>query len=223
VIASIELARTTGGFSLPDYVSLAAYFTFGLTGALAGLKRGYDIVGIFVLAVISAGGGGLIRDGLLISNGPPSLLTDARYLTAIAAAALLTLVLQRRVDRLAKAIVVIDAIGLGAFAVHGVQLCLNAHLSEPGAVLGGTITCVGGGILRDILVRDEPLIFKPGQYYTLVAVGGCMLFLGLLHWGFTTPNRCALITIAVTFTVRILAIRFDWRTHALYREPPPSP
>jgi uncharacterized membrane protein YeiH len=217
-----DLAQSAPRFTLPIYFTLAAYFTFGLAGALAGLRRGYDIVGISVIALISAGGGGLLRDGLLISSGPPSLLTDERYLAAIGVAALCALMFQRVVARLSKWIAVFDALGMGAFAVHGVQLSLDAGLSQPGAVLGGTITCVGGGLLRDILVRDEPLLFKPGQYYTLVAVGGCVLFLALLRWEVTTPDGCAWITIGATFLARILAIRFNWRTRALYREPEPS-
>lgn len=207
-------------FWLPDSFSLLACFTFGLTGALAGLKRGYDFIGVFVLAMITAGGGGMIRDGLLISRGPSGLLIDPRYLVAVLAAVLLTLLFHRFVDRLGKAIAVIDALGLGAFAVHGVQVCMQAELSMPAVILGGTITAVGGGLLRDVLVRDEPLLFKPGQFYALVAIGACVLFLALLHFEFTTPSHAALATIGATFAVRMLAIRFNWRTKALYRAPP---
>lgn len=211
------LARTE--FQLPDAFSLLAYFTFGVTGALAGLKRGYDFIGVFVLAVITAGGGGLIRDGLLISRGPTGLLTDPRYLGVVFAAGLLTLIFHRLVERMGKTIAVIDAVGLGAFAVHGVQICAQAELSLPAVILGGTITAVGGGLLRDILVREEPLLFKPGQFYALVAIGGCVLFLGLLRFEVTSPNRAALLTIGAVFAVRMLAIRFNWRTTALYRPP----
>lgn len=219
----LQLADDVRDFRLPDSFTLLAYFTFGVTGALAGLKRGYDFIGVYVLAMITAGGGGLIRDGLLISRGPTSLLTDPRYLLVVLAAAILTLLFHRYVDRLGKTIAVIDALGLGAFAVHGVQVCMQAELSLPAVILGGTITAVGGGLLRDILVRDEPLLFKPGQFYALVAIGGCALFLALLRFEFTTPNHAALATIGITFAVRMLAIRFNWRTKALYRAPQVPP
>src|SRR5262245_32762298 len=176
----LSLAQEVEQFELPVTFSMVAHFTFGLTGALAGLKRGYDVIGVLFLALITAGGGGLIRDGLLISQGPPSLLTDGHLMLVVLAAALVTLVLHRYVDRLGKTIAIIDALGLGAFAVHGVQRSLEGGLSVPGAILGGTITAVGGGLLRDVLVRDEPLLFKPGQFYALVAIGGCGLFLALL-------------------------------------------
>jgi uncharacterized membrane protein YeiH len=211
----------TGEFELPVTFSLLAYFTFGVTGALAALRRGYDVVGVLFLSTVTAGGGGLIRDGLLISTGPASMLTDARYLVVVFVAALLTRLFHSHVDRLNRTIAIIDALGLGAFAVHGVQRSLEAGLSTPAAILGGTITAVGGGLLRDILVRDEPLLLKPGQFYALVAIGGCGLFIGLLRSGWTTPNQAALTTIVAVFAVRMLAIRFNWRTTALYREPPP--
>lgn len=213
-----EIQSAGRQFELPISFALLAFFTFGITGALAGLRRGYDFVGVTFLAVITAGGGGLIRDGLLISNGPASLLTDARYIIAALAGAFLTLLFHRFIHRLSKVIAMVDAIGLGAFAVHGVQLSVEAGLSPPAAVMGGTLTAIGGGLLRDILVREEPLVFKPGQFYALVAIGGCCLFLGLLRWTEHTPHDAALITIVAVTTVRLLAIRFNWRTSALYEE-----
>jgi uncharacterized membrane protein YeiH len=100
---------------------------------------------------------------------------------------------------------------------------MQAGLRQPDVVLGGMITAVGGGVLRDILVREEPLLFKPGQFYALVALGGCLLFLTLVGLDVADPNQAALATIATTFAFRMLAIRFNWRTTALYRSPPLPP
>jgi uncharacterized membrane protein YeiH len=218
-----EFFRAEGEFELPVAFTLLAYFTFGITGALAGLRRGYDIVGVVFLASITAGGGGLIREGLLASSGPASILTEGRFFIVVLAAAILTPLLYHYVERLNRTIAVIDALGLGAFAVHGVQRSLEAGLSVPASILGGTITAVGGGLLRDILVREEPLLFKPGQFYALVAIGGSGLFLALLKSGVVTPRRAALVTIVAVFVVRMLAIRFNWRTSALYRGQLPPP
>ncbi len=208
-------------FELPISFSLLAHFTFAMTGAMVGLKRGYDFIGVLFLALISAGGGGLIRDGFLISKGPASFLTDKYLLHAVGAGAVLTLFLQGYVHRLGRLIAVIDALGLGAFAVHGVQRSVEAGLSTPAVVLGGTITAVGGGLLRDVLVREEPLLFKPGQFYALVAIGGSCLFLFLLHIEWQTPRIAGLVTVGAVFVVRFLAITFNWHTKALYRNPPP--
>lgn len=216
-MALIGTVAVEAAFDLPLPLTLLAYFTFGVTGALAGLRRGYDVIGVVFLAMITAGGGGLIRDGLLLSKGPASILTDGRHIIAVLVAALLTYLFHRLVDRLAKTIAVIDALGLGAFAVIGVEQSLDGGLSIPAAILGGTLTAVGGGLLRDVLVRDEPLLFKPGQFYALVAIAGCTLFVGLLHWEQVTPQQAAFCTIVVVFVVRMLAIRFNWRTNAMYR------
>jgi uncharacterized membrane protein YeiH len=218
-----EFFASNREFQLPVAFSMLAYLTFGITGALAGLKRGYDIIGVFMLALLTAGGGGLIRDGVLISKGPPALLTDARYLVVVAVAVLVTLLFHRYVHRLNRTIAVIDAIGLGAFAVHGVQRSLEGGLSIPASIFGGTITVVGGGLMRDILVRDEPLLFKPGQFYALVAIGGCGLYVALTHYQMLRPIQAAFITIGAVFAARMLAIRFNWRTTALHDVPlPPS-
>src|SRR5512145_414866 len=128
--------RMDGEFELPVAFTLLAYFTFGVTGALAGLRRGYDAIGVLFLATITAGGGGLIRDGLLISSGPATILTDGRALLVVLAAAVLTYLFEGHVDRLNRAIAIIDALGLGAFAVVGVERSLEAGLSVPASVLG---------------------------------------------------------------------------------------
>jgi len=218
-MTSIGIQATEVAFELPMPLTLLAYFTFGVTGALAGLRRGYDVIGVVFLALITAGGGGLIRDGLLLSSGPASILTDARYLLVVVGAAILTHLFQGHVHRLNYAIAVIDALGLGAFAVIGVERSLAGGLNIPAAILGGTMTAVGGGLLRDVLVREEPLLFKPGQFYALVAIAGCGLFVILLHWRLVSPDKAALITIVAVFVVRMLAIRFNWRTSAMVREP----
>jgi uncharacterized membrane protein YeiH len=216
-----EIQAIEKQFELPISFSLLAFFTFSMTGALAGLRRGYDFIGVIFLAMITACGGGLIRDGLLISKGPAVIVTDPRYLSVVFAAALLTFFFQGLAHRLNRLIAVVDALGLGAFAVHGVQLSLSAGLSVPAAILGGTLTAVGGGVMRDVLVREEPLLFKPGQFYALVAIGGCCLFVALLRWADKTPNDAALITIVFVTVVRLLAIRFNWRTTAVSVTPEP--
>jgi uncharacterized membrane protein YeiH len=209
-------------FHLPIVFDLGATFVFGITGALAALQRRYDVVGLFALAFASGVGGGLLRDGLFIQQGPPAVTTDSRYIVAILAAGLVGLFFRHWVNRLTKLIAFVDALGLGAYAVVGVEKSIGAGLSIPAAVLVGLINAVGGGLLRDLLVRDEPLLLKPGQFYALAALGGCLLFVFLtVNIGMPAP-RAGLITIACTFIVRVLAIAFNWRTRSLYRPGTPE-
>jgi len=205
-------------FELPLSYTLLAYFTSGISGALAGMRRGYDIIGVLFLALITAGGGSMIRDGLLLSAGPASLMTDSRFILVVVLGALLALVFHRFLRRFNQAIAVVDALGLGAFAVVGVERTLAAGLGVPAAFLGGMLTAVGGGLMRDVLVREEPLLFKPGQFYGLVALVGCGLFLAMLHWSWLAPYNAAIATIVTVFVLRMLAIRFNWRTTALRPE-----
>jgi uncharacterized membrane protein YeiH len=207
-----------GQFMLPIEIDLAATFVFGLTGALAAMKRGYDWVGLFGLAFATAVGGGLIRDGIFISQGPPAVTMDSRYVIVVIAAAMLGPLFRAHLVRFNKWIAWLDALGLGAYAVVGIQKSQAAGLSVAAAILVGVINAVGGGVLRDVLVRDEPLLFKPGQFYGLAAIAGCLLFVLLTLRLEVEVLRAALITIGATFAFRVLAIHFNWTTRPVWDE-----
>lgn len=200
-----------GSFVLPVGFDIGATFIFALTGGLAAIRRGYDWVGLFALALATGVGGGLMRDGLFIQAGPPAMVTDGRYLIAVAFAGLASAVVASYVERLNRAIELLDAIGLGAYGAVGVQKALTAGLSLPAAILVGVVNACGGGVLRDILVREEPLVLKPGQFYAVVALLGCVLFISLIALRLPAPFAAG-IAVAVTFTIRMLAIVYQWRT-----------
>ncbi|HYA38889.1 MAG TPA: TRIC cation channel family protein [Candidatus Methylomirabilis sp.] len=202
-------------FHLPVIFDLGAVFFFALTGALAGIRRGYDFIGMFIMAFVAGVGGALIRDGLFIQQGPPAVVLDGRYLVVVALACLAGMVIGGFIERFQKVIAYIDALGLGAYAVVGVQKALSANMSIPAAIMIGTINAVGGGLLRDIIVRVEPLTLKPGQFYILAALLGCGLFVGLILGTSLSASQSALSAIAVTFVFRVLAIRFNWQTRAV--------
>jgi uncharacterized membrane protein YeiH len=200
-------------FQLPVWFDLAATFAFALTGTLAAIKRGYDVVGMFFLALASGIGGGLIRDAVFIhTDGPTPLLTDPRYIETVAAATLAGALFGREIKRFHRVIAVIDALGLGAYAVYGTQKSLDFGLSAPAAVLVGVINAAGGGLLRDIITREEPLVFKPGQFYVLTALAGAVTFVFLTVQLEQRATPAALSAIALTFAFRALAITFNWRT-----------
>ena len=253
----------TGEFHLLVLFDLTATFLFAITGTLAGMRRHYDIIGVFALAFVTALGGGLIRDGVFISAGPPVAITNIYYLPVIMAAVIATIIIGRMVPpvrrilsvvptstdevvtplvkaqpagtvevressrqsvferinlehRLAKTYVttlsLVDALGLGIYAVVGVQKSLNRGLPISAAILVGTVTAVGGGLLRDVLTREVPLLFKPGQFYALTAVLGAVVFVTLAVWQRLDVQHAALIAIGSTFLARVLTIRFDWRS-----------
>ena len=205
-----------GPFLLPVWFDLGATFAFGLTGALAAIRRGYDIVGTFFLALATAIGGGLIRDGVFLPHADATpLLTDPRYIEAIVLATMCGAFFGKHVKRFRRTIALIDALGLGAYAAFGTQKALQAGLAAPAAVLIGVINAAGGGLLRDIITRSEPLVFRPGQFYVLTAVAGAVTFLFLSVQFGLSATFAATIAIVVTATFRILTILFNWRTSAL--------
>ena len=207
-------------FALPISIDLGATFLFGITGALAALSRGYDVIGLFAIAFATGVGGGLIRDGVFIQQGPPFVTTGSGYVIVILLSCGVAFLFWRRLGRLNQTIAVLEALGLGAYAVVGVEKSLAAGLGVAAAIVVGAINAVGGGLLRDVLVREEPLLFKPGQFCALAALAGCGLF-ALLKLQFDVKvTTAAYITIGVTFILRILAIRFNWKTEALHGLPP---
>ena len=207
-------------FALPVFIDLGATFLFGITGALVALDRGYDVIGLFAIAFATGVGGGLIRDGIFIQQGPPFVTTGSGYIIVILLSCGAAFLFRRRLGRLGQTIAVLEALGLGAYAVVGVEKSLAGGLSVAAAIVVGAINAVGGGLLRDVLVREEPLLFKPGQFCALAALAGAGLF-ALLKLRFEVPaTTAAYITIGVTFVLRILAIRFNWKTEALLA---PSP
>jgi len=202
-------------FVLPVEFDLAATFFFAVTGALAAMRRQHDFVGLFSLAFVTGVGGGLLRDGIFIQTGPPAAVSDGRYILAVLAACFAGVIIGTRVERFRRAIAVLDAAGLGAYGVVGVQKSLSAGLSIPAAILVGVINAAGGGILRDLLMREEPLVWKPGQFYVVAAAIGCSLFVALTLFAHWPATVCALLAITTTFLGRIFSIVFKWETSAV--------
>ncbi len=202
----------------PMALDLAASFFCALTGALAAVQKRYDLVGLFVLALAAGIGGALLRDGIFLQAGPPAVVQDGRYLLTVAAAAAATAVFARHRHRLRAPFVGADAIALGIYGVVGAQKTLAAGLPPIAAVLVGVVNAVGGGVLRDVLVREEPLIFRPSELYAIAALVGSGLFVLLVLALHASPALAAPIGIGATFVLRLLAIRLGWKTEAIWRE-----
>lgn len=205
-------------FVLPLHVDLGATFLFALSGALAAARRGYDPVGLFVLALVTGVGGGLLRDGLFLQQGPPAFIQEPTYLLVVAAASVLGYFFAAALARIGGVLFVVDALGLGAYAVVGAQKSLALGLGVGAAILVGVVNAVGGGLLRDVLVREEPFLFKPGDFYALVAALGAGLFcLFVVSQGWPS-GRAAAVVIPVTFGLRVLSHRMGWTTRAAHTE-----
>lgn len=209
-----------GEFELSPLFDLGATFVWAVTGAGLGVRFGYDYTGVFVMAFVSALGGGLLRDGIFLQHVPVAI-RNPDYLIVVLCGAIVGTVGSvaaggRKPSRGYQAVLdTVDALGLGAYACVGAQMTLQMGLSVPAAILVGIVNGVGGGLLRDVLVNRIWML--PGQILTLAALAGVLLFVGLLELTPIHGGTAAWLAIALTFMIRILAIRFDWRTRALIR------
>lgn len=212
----------TAGFELPLYFDLGASLLFGLSGALLAARRGYDPVGVFVVALTTGIGGAILRDGLFLQQGPPAVVQDGRYLLVIVLASVLGYFFSALLDRIRGLLFVVDALGLGIYAVVGAQKSLALALGAGAAIFIGTVNAVGGGLVRDVMVREEPVLFKPGDFYALVAAAGAALFclfVAQLQWD---PTLAALLAIAATFALRFVSHRLGWTTRPARTGPHPA-
>jgi uncharacterized membrane protein YeiH len=204
-------------FSVIDFFGVFVGALGGAVIAFRNTRYRYDFVGVTGLALASALGGGIVRD-IIIQRGPPLAFADSRYLLFALAGAAAGLLCASRVGKNAeKVIIVIDAAALGLFAVAGSTRALNAGLGALPSVLLGGVTAVGGGSIRDVLSGRTPQIFEHGQLYAIAAIFGAATFLLCDAWGLQR-EMSTLIGSLSGFGLRIIALRYDWRTRAVRQE-----
>jgi uncharacterized membrane protein YeiH len=207
-----------GAFELSPLFDLGATFVWAISGAGLGVRYGYDYTGIFVMALVSAVGGGLLRDGIFLQH-VPVVLQKPDYLIVVLCGAIVGTIGSvaaggRKPSRAYRgALDTVDSLALGAYGCVGAQLTLQMGLSVPAALLVGVVNAVGGGLLRDILVNRIWML--PGQILALAALAGVSLFVALVKLTSVSAGEAAWAAIALTFIIRMLAIRFDWRTRPL--------
>jgi uncharacterized membrane protein YeiH len=199
------------------YFDVGASFIWAISGALLAATRGYDLTGICAIALVSSTGGGLLRDGLFLQQGPPALVLTPIYIGVAGIAALLVWLLGQEAKALrpfTRFAGLVDAVGLGGFAVVGMQLALRAGLSLPGVVLVGVVNAVGGSVLRSLLLHEVPPVFRPGEWTALASLIGCLVHLGLVRGLGVDPRRSAAITVVLVASLRVGSARYGLRTHA---------
>lgn len=193
-------ALSTAGLVL----DLLGTFAFALNGALTAVRAvRLDIVGVVTLGVITALGGGILRD-VLLGALPPSTFSDWRYLVVAGLGGLLAFGLSRQLERFAHLITVFDALGLSLFAVTGASKALSLGAGFGQAMLLGVITAAGGGTLRDVLVRRVPTVLS-SELYAVPALLGATVVVVAQRAG-STAVVWSLVGAAVAFVVRILAV-----------------
>ena len=192
-------------------LDLVGVFTFAVSGGLLAVRKGYDVVGLVVLALVTALGGGTLRD-VLLGDLPPLAITDSVYLVVPLVAAGLVFLGHDLIERhLRTSVLVFDAAGLGLFCVTGALKALDLGAPEVGAVLLGAITAVGGGMIRDTLAGDHPVVFRADSVlYSIPAAFGALAIVLVVRTDL--PISVASVVIAgLVFGWRVAALRRGWR------------
>ena len=202
--------------SVAQVLDLLGIFVFAISGALLGVRRGFDLIGMLVLAESTALGGGVVRD-LVIGAVPPAAFVDTTYLVIPILATAVTFFVHRQIDRIAVAVLVFDAGGLGLFCVSGTVKALAYGLGPVQAVALGVTTAVGGGILRDVLANEVPTILRSdSELYAIPA----LIASTIVAVAWQTVGITPLVEIAaacVGFLLRIAALRYGWRAPRAWR------
>mgnify|MGYP003563335309 CR=1 FL=1 len=191
-------------FHLLDIIGTMA---FAMSGALTAMHKKLDPFGVFIIAFATAVGGGTLRD-VLIGRTPVGWMLDLKYVYVITLGFVLAIVFRKKFDKLRTSLFLFDTIGLGVFTLIGLEKGINTGLHPFICIALGTMTACFGGVIRDILCNEIPVIFRREIYATICILGGIVFF------GLRTLNLendiLYLITSLFIITIRLMAVKYKW-------------
>lgn len=192
---------------IPYYVDLLGTFVFAISGALAafGKKLYQDIFGVSFTAFITAIGGGTLRD-IILGIHPLAWVADANYIIAIIAAVVLTVLFKKYIKRIPRTLFLLDTVGVALYTILGVQKSLANDVNAIAAIILGMVSAVFGGVLRDTLINEIPLIFKK-EIYATACLAGAGLFVLLNHYGVDMDINF-FAGVALIILIRIISVKY---------------
>jgi len=188
-------------------IELLGVAVFAVSGALAAGRRHFDLLGVVVIATVTASGGGTLRD-VLLDRHPVFWIADTTYVYVSLIAALLTVVYARYRHPPERLILIADALGLALFSIGGAQIAEHAGHGGIVAVIMGTLTGAAGGVLRDMLCAEVPMILRRSHLYATAAIAGVVAY--LLLQLFLDRTLAALLGMACIAGLRLAAIIWGW-------------
>lgn len=207
------------GAALIGVLDYAAVAIFALTGALAASRSQLDIVGFIFVAALTATGGGTLRD--IILDRVPLWVSDPSILAVATMAAVAVFLFAHRLESRYRALEWLDAVALAIAVPAGVAVALASGMSWPVVLVMGMVTGCMGGLMRDVVCNEVPLVLKQGELYVTCAFAGALVAVGLLALGvagWVALTACA----AVTLVLRAGSLALGWRL-PVYRSRPPKP
>jgi uncharacterized membrane protein YeiH len=191
-------------FSTLDIIGTVA---FAISGSLTAIEKRFDVFGITIIAIATALGGGTLRD-MLIGNTPVTWLVNLQNFYIVLITVSITILLRKQLNKLRISLMLFDTIGIGIFTLIGLQKGLAIELPPLACVLLGTVTACFGGVIRDILCNDVPVIFSKEVYATACMFGGVVFFVAQKYM--LLDSMISIATILSIIVIRLCAIRLHW-------------
>ncbi len=189
------------------FLDIIGTMAFAMSGALTAMSKKLDPFGVFIIAFVTAVGGGTLRD-VLIGRTPVGWMLDLKYVYVIFIGFVLAIIFRKKLDKLRTSLFLFDTIGLGVFTLIGLEKGLEIGLHPVICVALGTMTACFGGVIRDILCNEIPVIFRREIYATLCIVGGVLFFI------FRSMNLendlLYLLSSSIIISLRLMAVKFKW-------------
>ncbi len=198
-------------------IDILGTFSFAVSGAFLAMEKKLDPFGVLVLSFVTAIGGGTLRD-MMIGNLPVSWLTNSTATIVIFASAVVTMFFGRYLKHLTTTLFLFDALGLGLFTVVGIKLGIAKDFSAGVCITLGTITACFGGVVRDVLLNNIPLLFRKEIYAMACILGGILYF--LLRYFKMDADVVTIICIIVIFLIRVVAVQYKLSLPAFYKTIP---
>lgn len=196
-------------------IDILGTIAFAISGVLVAMNKRMDPFGVFIIAFVTAVGGGTLRD-LLIGFTPVFWMMDMTFIYVITAAAFTAIVFRNQIKHLRKSLFLFDTIGIGLYTVIGIEKGLNAGLHPIICIALGTMSACFGGVIRDILCNEIPVIFRKEVYATACIFGGITYF--ILRQFIVDQNLIFVIALSVVITARLLAVIFKISLPTIYRK-----
>ena len=196
-------------------MDLLGTVAFAISGVLVAMEKRLDLFGVFIIAFVTAVGGGTLRD-LLIGNTPVAWMLESTYIITIVGTVILAIIFREKLKYLRRSLFLFDTLGIGLYTMVGIEKGLNANLLPVMCIILGTITASFGGVIRDILCNEIPVIFRKEIYATACVIGGLSYF--LLRKLPLDDEYVYLAAILIVIGIRLMAVRFKIVLPSIYKK-----
>ena len=202
-------------FNFFEIIDILGTLSFAISGTSSAMRKRLDIFGIIIIAFVTSIGGGTLRD-ILIGNTPVAWLKNITTINVILVGSFLTLISSKLVKRMNYTLFIFDSFGLGLFTLIGIQKGVDLNFTPGVCIALGTVTGCFGGVIRDILLNEIPLVFRKEIYASVCVVGG--LFYFLLNFFHVDSSISQVLSISFIVILRIIIVKYDLSLPSIYRD-----